>query len=317
MSFSIDGVLLGHAQDLEALTGCSVLVFPHGAVGGAEVRGGAPATRETDLLGCMNLVQEINAILLTGGSAFGLAAAEGVMKYLEEKGWGFDTGVACVPIVPAAAIFDLPVGNAARRPDAEMGYQACLNASDDLTPQGNLGAGTGATVGKVLGYGYAMKSGWGCSFFSSENGIKVAAFAVVNAFGDVIDEDGRIIAGSRAPQGGFLDTQTFLEESLGSFPGQGSLRNTTLGAIVTNAKLDKSEVNWVARIGHNGIARSLAPSHTKMDGDSIFAAATGAVEAPVNLVAVVGARLMAGAVRNAAIHAQGVGDIPAACDLKD
>ncbi len=317
MSFSIDGVLLGHAQDQEAMTGCSVLVFPQGAVGGVEVRGGAPATRETDLLGCMNLVQEVHAILLTGGSAFGLAAADGVMSYLEERGWGFQTGVACVPIVPAAAIFDLSMGDATRRPDAKMGYQACLNASDDLTPQGNLGAGTGATVGKVLGDGYAMKSGWGSSFFSTKAGLRIAAFVVVNAFGDVIDEDGSIIAGARHPQGGFLNTQLFLENSLISAPEQGSMTNTTIGAIVTNAKLNKSETNWVARIGHNGFARSLVPSHTKVDGDSIFAAATGEVEASVDLVAMVGARLMAEAVRGAVTHAQGVGGIPAACDLRN
>lgn len=315
MAFIMDGVLVGHAQDAEALTGCSVILFPRGAVGGGEVRGGAPGTRETDLLGCMNLVEEINAILVAGGSAFGLAAADGVMSYLEEKGMGFNTVIARVPIIPAAVIFDLSIGDSTRRPDAQMGYLASLSASEDLSAQGNVGAGMGATVGKVLGDAFCMKGGWGFSAFESEEGFKVVSFAAVNAFGDVVGEDGRIIAGARNPEGGFLNTELFLEGTLGRRLNAPGNPNTTVGTIVTNARLNKAEVNWVARMGHNGLARALAPSHTKLDGDTVFAAALGEVEVPADLVGIIGARLLAEAIRNAALQARGIAGIPAACDL--
>lgn len=312
MSFELEGVLLGHAQDEKALTGVSAVIFPDGAVGGCEVRGGAPATRDTELLDPLKMVERINAVLVTGGSAFGLAAADGAMRFLEEKGWGFDALVARVPIVPAAAIFDLSAGDASVRPDAEMGYAACLAACPDLSARGNVGAGMGATVGKVMGDTLCMKSGWGFSVFTGGEGLAVAAFVAVNALGDVVAENGEIIAGARRPEGGFLDTELFLEGTLGADQPPPAHTNTTVGVIVTNARLSKTEVNWVAHAGHNGFARAIRPSHTRVDGDTVFAAALGKVEAPVDLVGVVGARVMAEAIRSAVLHARGVPGIPAA-----
>lgn len=315
MAFGIEGVLIGHADDEVGLTGCTVVLLPPGSKGGGEVRGGAPGTRETDLLKPANLVEDVNAFLLAGGSAFGLAAADGVIKYLEEQGIGFPAGVANVPIVPAGVLFDLTAGDASARPDADMGYRACLNASDNPERQGNAGAGMGATVGKILGSTSWMKSGFGMASMQREDGLKVFALAAVNAVGDVIDEDGRIIAGARNPQGGFLDTEAFLSGSSGFgdqlLPGT----NTTLGVIVTNAELSKTDTNWIAQRGHNGIARALAPSHTKHDGDLIFAASTGEVEAQADLVGILGARLVAEAIRNAVRHAESVAGIPACGDL--
>ncbi len=311
--FRIDGVRVGHAQDEKGLTGCSVVLLPPGSRGGVDVRGGAPGTRETDLLNPVNLVEEVHAFVLSGGSAFGLAAATGVVSFLEERGIGFDTGVARVPIVPAAVIFDLAVGDAGARPDAEMGYRACLEASEDLTRQGNVGAGMGATVGMMLGPANATKSGLGTSFMES-GGLKILAMAVVNAFGDVVDEEGRILAGARLPEGGFACTEACIETALGG-GGVPPLTNTTLGVIVTNARLGKTDVNWVAQRGHNGLARAVSPSHTKLDGDLVFAAATGQVEAAADTVGILGAVLMARAVRNAVLHAEGVAGIPAHADL--
>lgn len=314
MSFEMEGVLIGHAQNQEALTGVSVLIFPQGAVGGIEVRGGAPASRETELLRPLKLVEQINAIVVAGGSAYGLAAADGAMSFLEEKGWGYDTGVAIVPIVPAAALFDLSVGDASVRPDAAMGYAACQAAAPDLSPQGNVGAGMGATVGKALGDAWAMKSGWGFAAFTGAQGLVVASFVAVNAFGDVVSEEGKIVAGTRNPQGGFLDTESFLEGSLGGgMPG--SLHtNTTVGVIVTNARLNKSEASWVAQGGHHGFARAIRPSHTRLDGDTVFTVSVGSIEVAADLVGVIGARTMAQAIRNAVLEAGETAGIPAAAD---
>jgi len=315
MEVELEGVLVGHAQDLEALTGCSVIVFPEGAVAGVDVRGGAPASRETELLRSTRLVERVNAFLLTGGSAFGLAAADGVMSFLEERGWGFDALVVKVPIVPAAALFDLTVGDHSVRPDASMGYAACLAASRDLSASGNVGAGTGATVGKVLGNEFCMKGGLGFASFRSQDGLEVAAWVAVNSFGDVVGDDGVIIAGARSPEGGFLDTEAFLEGAAGGFPEGEPGRNTTLGVLVTNARLSKAEVNWLAQAGHRGFARAIRPSHTRLDGDTVFAAALRRVEAPLDLVAVIGVRVMARAVREAVLSAAGVAGIPAVADL--
>jgi L-aminopeptidase/D-esterase-like protein len=314
MSFEMDGVLIGHAHNEAALTGVSVLIFPQGAVGGIEVRGGAPASRETELLRPLKLVEQLNAVVVAGGSAFGLAAADGVMSFLEEKGWGYDTGVAIVPIVPAAALFDLSVGDASVRPDAAMGYAACQASGPDLSPQGNVGAGMGATVGKALGDAWAMKAGWGFAAFSGAQGLVVASFVAVNAFGDVVSEEGKIVAGARDPQGGFLDTERFLERSLGGeMPGT-LHTNTTVGVIVTNARLSKSEANWVAQGGHHGFARSIRPSHTRLDGDTVFAVSVGSIDVAADLVGVIGARTMAQAVRNAVLTAAETAGIPAAAD---
>ncbi len=314
MSFAIDGVKVGHAQDAVGLTGCTVVLLPAGSKGGVDVRGGAPGTRETDLLNPVNLVEEVHAFVLSGGSAFGLAASVGVVRYLEEKGIGFDTGVVRVPIVPAAVIFDLAIGDAAARPDAEMGYRACRDASQDMNRQGNVGAGTGAAVGMLFGAAGCTKSGLGTACFESGE-LKVYALAVVNAFGDVVDERGEVIAGARAAGGGFARTEACLEKMLGAAAGPPPLTNTTLGVIVTNARLSKSDANWVAQKAHDGFARAINPCHTKLDGDLVFAAATGAVEASADMVGVLGATIMARAVRGAVLHARSVAGIPACADL--
>src|SRR4030042_5175508 len=309
MAFGIDGLLIGHGEDRDGLTGCTAVPLPPGSKGGGDVRGGAPGTRETDLLESANLVESVNAFLLAGGTAFGLAAADGVMRYLEEQGIGFPTLVANVPIVPCGVIFDLAAGDAAARPDASMGYEACLNASDEPDQQGNAGAGMGATVGKVLGASSWMKSGVGMASLQREDGLKILALAIVNAVGDVIDENGTIIAGARDSKGKFLNTEAFLSSGRGLADGLLPGTNTTLGVIKTNGKLTKKDTNWVARQGHNGIARAIIPSHTKLDGDLIFTASTGQVEAQADVVGIMGARLMAEAIRNAVRPAESIAGI--------
>lgn len=314
MAVRIEGVRVGHVEDFEGVTGCTVVLLPPGTRGGVEVRGGAPGTRETDLLDPLCLVEEVHAFVLAGGSAFGLAASTGVVRFLEESGVGFDTGVARVPIVPAGVIYDLGIGDPSARPDEEMGYRACRRASEELMGQGNVGAGMGATVGKILGYRYCTKGGLGTAFFEGEN-LKVFAMAVVNAFGDVVDEDGRILAGVRDAGGGFLSTERVMRETAGERSSQVPGTNTTLGVVVCNARLSKADVNWVARRGHHGLARAISPSHTKLDGDLVFAAATGEVEASADLVGALGASLLAEAVRSAVRHAESVAGVPAARDV--
>lgn len=314
MSFSIEGVSVGHAQDGEGLTGCTVVLLPPGSKGGVDVRGGAPGTRETDLLNPVNLVEEVHAFVLSGGSAFGLASTIGVVRFLEEKGIGFDTGAARVPIVPAGVIFDLGVGDPRARPDAEMGYRACLDASPELDRQGSIGAGAGAAVGMMMGPSLCTKSGLGVAHFTG-GALKICALAVVNAFGDVVDERGEVIAGSRLPEGGFAGTQACLENMLCGAEPTPPLTNTTLGVVVTNARLSKTDANWVAQRAHGGLSRALSPCHTKLDGDLVFAAATGVVDATADMVGVMGAVVMAQAIRNAALHAEGVPGIPSCADL--
>lgn len=258
----IPGVRVGHDTNLEAGTGCTVVLCDTPAVGGVDVRGGAPATRETDLLRPMKLVEEVNAVLLTGGSAFGLDAATGVMRYLEEHGIGFNTGVAYVPIVPAAAIFDLTFGSASIRPDAAAGYRACEQATTEAVAQGNVGAGTGATVGKMAGPFFAMKGGLGSASTQLGDGVFIGALVVVNASGDVVDpQTMRVVAGTRSPTG-----TGFLSDPFG---------NTTIAVVATNASLSKVEVNKVAQMAHDGMAQAIRPAHTMFDGDTIFALALG------------------------------------------
>jgi len=272
---AVPGILVGHATDQESRTGCTVVLCPTGAVGGVAVPGGAPATRETDLLRPGMLVERVHAVLLTGGSAFGLAAADGVMRYLEEQGQGFDAGVARVPIVPAAAIFDLAVGRADVRPDAAMGYRACLAARAGPVEEGTVGAGTGATVGHLFGAG-AMPGGIGTAAVELAGGVVVGALAVVNAFGDVRDPTtGEIVAGARDPQGTLVDTARVLlgwEGDLGFPRGPG---HSTLVVVATNALLAKAEANRLADLGVAGLARVLTPALTMFDGDVIFALSTG------------------------------------------
>ncbi len=322
----VRGIRVGHAQDAEALTGCTVVLCEAGAVGGVDQRGGAPGTRETDPLRPMHLVQKVHAVVLAGGSAFGLDAASGVVRYLEERGVGFDVRVAKVPIVPAAILFDLGIGRSDVRPDAAMGYEACKNASEAKPQEGNAGAGMGATVGKILGNAGAMKAGIGTASVDLGGGAVVGAVVAVNAFGDVIDpSDGSIIAGARPAkagpvriggEGNFADTQQVMK----SFAGKTILKfasrgNTVIGVVATNAQLTKEEANKVAQMSHDGLARAIRPAHTMLDGDTLFALSTGTKKVDVNVVGAVAAEAVAEAIVSAARAAQGAGGLPAACDL--
>jgi len=308
MLTNIPGVRVGHATDAEALTGCTVILCPPKTVGGCDVRGNAPGSRELALLASEKSMQEVHAILLTGGSAFGLAAADGVMRYLEEHGIGYETPWGKVPIVPAAVIFDLFLGNSKIRPDSKMGYNACINATDSVVQQGNVGAGTGATVGKWAGMEYWMKSGVGTANLSLSE-IVVAALAVVNAVGDIMDERGNILAGARFPSGEFLaardSTRRFVQKPLLI------TENTTLVVVATNARLNKVDVNRVAQRAHDGMARAIVPVHTIHDGDIAFALATGKVPTSVDLVAEMGAEVTAQAIRNAVKFSRSLPGVPA------
>ena len=320
---TVPGVKIGHAHNLDGLTGCTVIICENGAVGGVDQRGGAPGTRETDALRPMHLVNKAHAIILGGGSAFGLDAATGVMQYLEEKGIGYDVGVAKVPIVSGAILFDLAIGRADIRPDADMGYQACVNATETPPAQGNFGAGTGASAGKILGPHQAMKSGIGSSIVEIGKGLFVSAVMAVNPFGDIIDPKTQsIIAGTRTIHKGpikigrsdyFADTlhlmTTFAGNKILAFS---SGQNTIIGVITTNAKLTKEEANKVAQMAHNGIAMTIKPAHTMLDGDTIFVMATDKKKADVNVVGAYAAECVASAIVNAVQHAQPVGGLPAA-----
>ena len=300
----VPGIKVGHSQDIKAGTGCTVVICEKGAVAGVDVRGGAPGTRETDLLNPVNLVDKAHAIYLSGGSAFGLDGATGVMKYLEEKGIGLDVVLTKVPIVPGAVLFDLGVGDYRIRPDARMGYDACLNASEEEVRQGNIGAGTGATVGKIFGGLRCMKSGLGTASFKSQELI-IGAIVAVNCLGDVIDpENGEIIAGVLSEdRKDFANTMSFLR----NFPQKTKdnfSKNTTIGVIATNAKLTKAGAAKVAIMAQDGYARAIIPSHTMFDGDTIFCMATGEIEVGVNVVGAIAAEVMARAIVKAVKNAE-------------
>jgi L-aminopeptidase/D-esterase-like protein len=303
----VRGIEVGHAQDEEALTGCTVILCRKGAVAGVDVRGGAPGTRETDLLDPINLVQKVHAIVLAGGSAFGLDAASGVMRYLEEQGIGFNTGAARVPIVPSAILFDLNIGRADVRPDPAMGYRTAASASSDAPAEGNAGAGAGASVGKMFGLKLAMKSGVGTSSMDIGGGVIVGALVAVNAFGDVIDPDsGDILAGLRSGKigplrvggkGQFADTLSMMKKTTGrGILGFATRANTVIGVVATNAKLNKSQATKVAQMAQDGIARTIRPAHTMLDGDVLFALSTGARKADVSIVGAFAAQVMADAI---------------------
>jgi L-aminopeptidase/D-esterase-like protein len=312
---------VGHAQSDEALTGCTVILCEEGAVGGVDQRGGAPGTRETDLLRPLHLVERVHAILLAGGSAFGLDAAAGVMHYLEERKIGFNVGVTHVPIVPAAILFDLAIGRADIRPDAAMGYQACVNATTTPVVEGNAGAGTGATVGKIFGMGQAMKSGLGTASAEIGSGIIVSAIAVANAFGDVIDpQTNQIIAGARSAQRGpikigssgfFADTLVSMRGFIGrTIVGVAARSNTVIGVVATNAGLSKDEANKMAQMAHDGLARAIRPAHTLLDGDTIFALSSGDKKADVNIVGAYAAEVFAQAIVRGVRAAKSTGGLP-------
>jgi len=319
----IPGIQVGHAQDMEALTGCTVILCPDGAVGGVDQRGGGVSARQVDALRPLHVVKKAHAIMLAGGSAFGLDSASGAMKYLEEQGIGLDVRVARVPIVPTAILFDLGIGRSEVRPGPDMGYQACLNASPDPPMQGNIGAGTGATVGKILGPKQAMKAGIGTASMDIGGGVVVGAIVAVNAFGDVIDpRNGAVIAGARAAdvgplhigaEGFFADTLRVMKSLVGrTVLGFASRGNTVIGVVATNAQLNKGGANKVAQMAHDGLARTIRPAHTMVDGDTIFALATGKKKADVNIVGAFGAEIFAQAVLNAVHAAEPVAGLPAA-----
>lgn len=298
----IRGIEVGHAQDDKALTGCTVILCRAGAVAGVDVRGGAPGTRETDLLDPVNLVENVHAVVLAGGSAFGLDAASGVMRYLEEQGIGFPTSEARVPIVPTAILYDLGIGRADIRPDAAMGYRAAAEASPNPPREGNVGAGTGASVGKVRGMAYATKSGIG-TWSMESNGLIVGALVAVNAIGDVVDPNsGEKIAGLRSG--------TSLEWMKNN-PARPEIQsNTVIGVIGTNARLTKAGATKVAQMAHDGLARAIRPAHTMYDGDTIFTLATGEKEADLSLVGACAADVMAEAIVRAVKLAESAGGLP-------
>lgn len=312
--FKIKGLKIGQAEYEKGMTGTTVFIFEEGAVAGVDVRGAAPGTRETDLLKPENLVKEVHAIVLSGGSAFGLDSMTGVSRYLEEKKIGFDVGVAYVPIVTGAILFDLGIGDPKVRPDAALGYEAAKKANNKVFLEGNHGAGKGATVGKIRGTEYSMKSGIGTYTISFEDGLVVSAVVAVNAWGDVI-EGSEVVAGTLED-----DKKTFAGGTDVLLQGRGAKgfegRNTTIGVIVTNAVVDKAEAGKIAQMAHDGYGRAINPVHTMYDGDTIFAAGTGEVEADVNLVGIAAAEAMERAIRRAVRETEGAGGYPSLKDIE-
>jgi L-aminopeptidase/D-esterase-like protein len=313
----VAGLLVGHFTDPRRPTGCTVVLCPQGAACGVDVRGAAPGTRETDLLSPLNLVEQVHAVLLSGGSAFGLDAAGGVVRWLEAQGIGLPVGPVRVPIVPAAILFDLWFGDTTVRPDAAAGHAACAAATAQPPAQGSVGAGAGATVGKLFGIEHAMKGGIG-SASVRVGGITVAALVAVNALGDVLEAgSGRVLAGSRAADGRSPrhTTAAFLRGELPDRLAAGMA--TTIGVIATDARLDKAHCTRLAQAGHDGLARSIDPVHTQLDGDTLFALATGASGLPGHPVVLgaLAAHVVAQAVLAAVRHASGLPGFPAARDL--
>ncbi len=323
---TIPGVQVGQAHDEEALTGCTVVLCPKGAVAGVDQRGGAPGTREIALLDPTKMVQRVHAVLLAGGSAFGLNAAAGVMRYLEEQGVGYDVGVAKVPIVPAAILFDLALGKSDVRPDEAMGYAACLAASTEPPAEGNAGAGMGATAGKILGMGGAVKSGIGHIALDLGGGLWVGAIVAANPLGDIVDpSSGSIIAGARPAKigpvtlggpGPFADSLEIMRSAAGKLALRvGGRDNTVIGVVATNAELSKAEATKVAQMAQDGVARAIRPAHTQYDGDTLFALSTGGKRADVNLVGAYAAEAVAKAIVRAARAAQPAGGLPSAAGI--
>lgn len=313
----VTGIKVGHYTDREAATGCTVILCEKGAIAGVDVRGSAPGTRETDLLRPGNLVEKVQAVLLSGGSAFGLDAAGGVVRYLEERGFGHETMVAKVPIVPAAILFDLNVGSAKIRPGIEEGYKACLVATEKEVSEGCVGAGTGATVGKILGVERAMKSGLGTVSCKIGDDVIVAALVVVNAIGDVIDhQTGKIVAGPRNEQNnGFLSTSELLTGGAYTYRKNLLATNTTLGVVATNANLNKEQVNKLAQMAQDGLSRAINPSHTMYDGDAIFALSVGNKTGDITTLGTAAAELVANAIVRAVQQAETLAGIPAIKDM--
>lgn len=313
----VPGIKVGHFTDTRRPTGCTVILSEEGAIAGVDVRGAAPGTRETDLLNPINTVQQVHAIMLAGGSAFGLDSATGAMRFLEERGIGFNVGVAHVPIVPAAILFDLSVGNSRIRPDAEAGYKACKAATTSAPAEGNVGAGAGATVGKLFGMQRAMKSGIGTSAIRLE-GLTVGAIVAVNAVGDVLDPaNGKVIAGARTKDGkSLVNTMASLLKGE-PLPPMLAGTATTIGVVATDVVLTKAQASKVAQMAHDGLARTINPVHTPYDGDTIFALATGKSnkQANVTLIGALAAEAMAQAVVRAVRAARGIAGLPSLSEL--
>jgi len=305
----VPGITVGHATDLEHLTGCTAVLCGEGAVAGGAVLGGAPGTRETDLLRPENLVERVHAVLLCGGSAFGLAAADGAVEYLGARGIGYPTSRARVPIVPAAVIYDLDIGSADTRPDAAMGAAACRAARAGPVEEGCVGVGTGAMVGKLFGVRGAMKSGVGTWGTRVAGGAVVAAIVVTNAFGDVVDvRSGRILAGARDPdRGRFAGTTAYL---MAHGLGRGSGFHTTLGVVATDAALTKSQATRLALLAHTGLARAVSPSHTSLDGDTFFVLSNGEVASDWLAVQAAVPEVVAEAVMRSVMTARTLGGVP-------
>ncbi|MBO3443954.1 P1 family peptidase [Clostridium sp. CCUG 7971] len=303
----VKGLKVGQVEDVDGLTGCTVVICEKGATCGVDVRGGGPGTRETDLLDPVNMIQKVHAVVLTGGSAFGLESTCGVSKFLEEQNIGFDVGVAKVPIVTGAVLFDLAVGNPKCRPDLDMGYKACQVASETKLNQGNYGAGCGATVGKIKGTSFAMKGGMGSYSIKLDNGLVVSALIAVNAFGDVY-EDGKVIAGVLSEdKTKILNSYELMKNGINK--GGFSIDNTTIGIVATNAKLDKSGCKKVSQMAHNGYAKSIFPIHTPHDGDTIFTIATGEIETDITLLGSLATEVVQKSVINAIKNANSVNNI--------
>jgi L-aminopeptidase/D-esterase-like protein len=315
---TVAGLKVGHYTMAGRPTGCTVVLAEGGAVGGVDVRGAAPGTRETDLLNPANSVEKVHAVVLAGGSAFGLDSAGGVMRYLEERGIGFETGFGKVPIVPAAVVFDLSVGDPKIRPTADCGYRAAAAATAGSAVEGNVGAGSGATVGKLAGPSRAMRGGLGVASIATPGGLVVAALVVVNTVGDVIDPaTGRVVAGARTADGKNLaDVRTLIRSGTLAPPALFG-RNTTLAVVATNAALTKAQANRMAQLAHDGLARAISPAHTMFDGDTIFALATGARQGEPDMLTIgaLAADAVAEAVVRAVRAATSIPGYPAAGDF--
>ena len=322
---AVEGIKVGHHTLTERPTGCTVILAEAGAVAGVDIRGGAPGSRETALLEPVAAAERVHAIVLSGGSSFGLDTATGVMKYLEERGVGVRFGGHTIPLVPAAILFDLPVGDGRIRPNADCGYAAAKAASADAVVEGNVGAGAGATIGKLEGRARAMKAGLGTAEIRLQDGVIVSALVAVNAVGDVIDPtNGKVIAGMRTEDGkNLVDVRTLLKSRpairrAGGADDEPAMQNTTLGVVATNAALTKTQANRVAQQAHNGFARTIVPVHTQSDGDAIFTLATGKVTgaADADLIGWAASEAIAHAVVRAVRAATSIPGYPALRDLK-
>lgn len=315
---SIAGVRVGHWTNREAATGCTVVLCPEGAVASVDVRGGAPGTRETDLLRAGTLVESVHAVLLSGGSAYGLDAASGVMRWLEERGHGFPVTSGVVPIVPAAILIDLSIGDPKVRPGADAGYAACEAASGGAADEGCVGAGTGATVAKALGIEGALKGGIGSAAERAASGVTVAALIAVNSFGEVVDADsGRVVAGPRGETAGsFASTLEALRARPPLSPFTASLSNSTIGVVATDAPLTKDEAYRMAVMAQTGLTHAIRPAHTPVDGDTIFALATGTnpAETDVLQLGTLAARAVERAIVRAVSEATGLAGVPSAAE---